>query len=133
MEQFNVLTWNFNSDSIEHYDVIPYFVRAYNERKKRAKRKSFQKASEEYRKTYGVPETHEEFMDFVKDESMYMFWSRCEWEMIVHGWPAQKNEYKIDVHEQVMMNIGHIADIVMSEVSRKNKRKKTKLAGKEGE
>ena len=41
--------------------------------------------------------------------------------MIVHGWPVRKNDYKIDVHEQVMMNIDIISDILYNEVSKSKK------------
>lgn len=119
MKKFNVLTWDFNSDKLEHYDVIPYFVERYNERVKNSKKNSVARDLEkysEYKARFGVPQTVEEFKKFVEDESLYMFWSRCEWEMIIHGWPVRKNDYKIDVHEQVMMNIDVITDILVEEI-----------------
>jgi hypothetical protein len=76
------------------------------------------------RKYYAVPETYEEFKKFIERESMYMFWGRCEWEMITHGWPVRKNDYKIDVHEQVMMNIDTIADILWKEIENGKEKKK---------
>lgn len=124
MKKFNVLTWDFNTDKLEPYDVIPYFVERYKDRKKKADRKSYKKMAEvnpEYKKYYGLPETLDEMKGFIEGESVYMFWSRCEWEIIVHGWPVKGNEYKLDVHEQVMMNIDTIAGIVLDEV---NKRKR---------
>lgn len=125
MKKFNVLTWEFTMDKLEPYDVIPYFVERYKDRKKKANRKSYKKmveANPEYKKYYGLPETLDEMKSFIECESMHMFWSRCEWEMIVHGWPVKNNEYKLDVHEQVMMNIDTVADIVYNEV---NKRKRS--------
>lgn len=124
---FNVLTWDFSGDHIEHYDVLPYFRDCYDERKKKAKGKKIQKIIEEnpdMRKYYAVPETYEEFKKFIERESMYMFWGRCEWEMITHGWPVRKNDYKIDVHEQVMMNIDTIADILWKEIENGKEKKK---------
>lgn len=124
MKKFNVLTWDFNADKLEPYDVIPYFVERYKDRKKKADRKSYKKMAEsnpECKKYYWLPETLDEMKGFIESESVYMFWSRCEWEMIVHGWPVKGNEYKLDVHEQVMMNIDTIAGIVYDEV---NKRKR---------
>ena len=35
--------------------------------------------------------------------------------MIVHGWPVHKNDYKLDVHEQIEMNIDIIAEILFNE------------------
>lgn len=103
--KFYVLTWDFNTDQIEHYDVLPYF----RERIKKAKKDSLN--------------TIEDMKRLVEKESLYMFWSRCQYEMIIHGWPVQKNNYKIDVHEQVMMNIDVIADLLFSE---RNKRSQNK-------
>ena len=117
--QFNVLMWDFNRDEIEHYDVLPYFRNAFKERKTKSKGKRIQKIMAEnpdMKKYYGVPATWEELKDFIKDESQYQFWSRCEYEMIVHGWPVRKNDYKIDVHEQIMMNIDTITDILYKEL-----------------
>lgn len=120
MTKFNVLTWNFNTDKLEHYDVIPYFVECYKERVERSEDETIKHDIDnypEYKAHFGVPETIDEFKKFVEDESMYMFWSRCEWEMIIHGWPVQREEYKIDVHEQIMMNIDVIADILYKELN----------------
>lgn len=128
MKKFNVLTWEFTMDKLEPYDVIPYFVERYKDRKKKANGKSYKKmveANPEYKKYYGLPETLDEMKSFIECESMHMFWSKCEWEMIIHGWPVKGNEYKLDVHEQVMMNIDTIASIVYDEVN-KNKRKQKK-------
>ena len=38
---FNVLIWNFNTQTIEEYNVIPYFVREWKEEKDKSKFKSF--------------------------------------------------------------------------------------------
>ena len=107
-KKFNVLTWDFNKDTIEHYDILPYFRNEYKLRKKN-------KYQDENLK---VPTTLDEFKKFVESSSLYMYWSRCEYEMIVHGWPVEKNDYKIDVHEQVMMNIDIIAEILYNEFNK---------------
>ena len=117
--QFYVLNWDFNRDEIEHYDVLPYFRNEFKERKKKSKSKRIQRIMEEtpdMKKYYGVPETRDELKKFIENESQYMFWGRCQYEMIVHGWPVRKNDYKIDVHEQVMMNIDIITDILYKEL-----------------
>ena len=31
-KKFNVLTWDFNKDNIEHYDVLPHFRECYKKR-----------------------------------------------------------------------------------------------------
>ena len=106
---YNVLIWNFNKDNLEHYDVLPFFRRHYDEVKKKSKLK---KVDHEY---YKVPKTIEDFKTFIERESNWMYNGRCEYEMIIHGWPVQKNEYKIDIHEQIMMNIDIIANILYNE------------------
>lgn len=105
--KFHVLTWDFNRDKIEHYDVLPYLRDRLEERIEKNK-----KDEDEY---FKVPKSFDDFKKFVKDESLYQFWSRCEYEMIVHGWPVRINDYKIDVHEQIMMNIDIIAGILFDE------------------
>ena len=112
---FNVLMWDFNTDKLTYYDVLPYFRDCYKEQVKKSKSKRVQK-SEELSKYYKVPKTLDEFKEFIKNKSMYRFWSRCEYEMICHGWPARKNDYKLDIHEQVMMNIDIIAKTLYDEI-----------------
>ena len=95
-KEFNVLKWNFNTDNIEHYDILPYL------------RECISKSKIEIKNI-------DEFKKFIEKESRYMWDGRCEWEMICHGWPVRKNDYKLDVHEQVMMNIDIIAEILYNE------------------
>ena len=102
-KKFNVLLWDFNSDSLEHYDVLPYFRKEYKE---------YEKKVNDY---YKPIKNKEDLKRFIKNESMYRFWSRCEYEMICHGWPVRKNDYKLDVHEQIMMNIDIIVDLLNEE------------------
>lgn len=113
-KKFNVLIWDFNRDELEHYDVLPYLRSCYKKRQERFKK------GEDNRYTH-VPETLEEFKQFVEDESRYQFWARCEYEMILHSWPPRKdgNEYKLDVYEQIAMNVDIIAEILYQEFSRK--------------
>lgn len=118
METFNVLLWDFNRDELVHYDVLPYLMDRYEERKKHSKKVG---KGTELSKYWKVPETLDEFKEFIKDESMRQFWARCEYEMICHGWPVRKNDHKLDVHEQIMMNLDVIAGIMYDELSKKTK------------
>lgn len=111
LKTFNVLLWDVNNDTIKQYDVLPYLRQCYKERLKRNKNKKIDNCSEYYK----IPKTKVEFKNFIENESRYQFWSRCQYEMIIHGWPVKKNEYKIDVHEQIMMNIDIIAEILYNE------------------
>ena len=98
MKQFNVIVEDINSRKFIPYDVIPYLVHRYKEAKTK-------------------PKTFEEFKVFIEKESMYQWWSRCEYEVVLKSWPTGNIEKKIDVHQQVMMKIDIIAEILMEEVS----------------
>lgn len=98
-KKFNVMMWDFNSDSLEQYDILPYFRECIAKTKKRKK----------------DVKTIEEIREIVEKESMYRFWSRCEYEMIIHGWPKHKNDEKIDIHDQVMMNLDTIVELLYNE------------------
>lgn len=110
--KFNVLLWDFNQDKLIPYNVLPYFIECYKEHKKRHKEYSKRKDYNPNNEYYNVPNTFEEFKEFIERKSLYRFWSRCEYEMICHGWPVKKNEHKLDVHEQIMMNIDVIARLL---------------------
>lgn len=97
---FNVINFDFNSKEFESYDVMPYLIGCY----KNVKRKK------------ECPKTFEDFKKFVESKSMYMYWSRCEYEIILVDWPCGHNQHKIDIHYQIMMNIDIVTDILMKNV-----------------
>lgn len=98
MREFNVIVEDINSKKFIPYNVIPYLEKCYYEEKDR-------------------PSTLDEFKTFIERYSMYQWWSRCEYEIILKDWPSGSTEKKIDVHQQVMMNINVVAEILMREVS----------------
>lgn len=85
--KWNVWIWDFNHDSLEAYDVMPRFVSEYNRLKPKDR-----------------PDTLEDTSKWLKSEARYNFWAKCEYEMIIHGWPEQKNDSKVDVYDQLKMN-----------------------------
>lgn len=109
MKTFNVIVYDFNKEEFIPYNVIPYFVNAFNDRIKR---------HEEYPDCdyWKLPKTFSEFREFIKSESQYQFWSRCEYEVILVDWPCQKKEEKIDVHWQIMMNLNIITQLVIESI-----------------
>ena len=112
MKKFNVLNWDFNTDSLEYYDVLPYLRERY---------RTFVENSKKHKNSrLKIPKTINEFKEFIENQSRYQFWARCEYEMICHGWPVQKNSYKLYVHEQIMMNIDIIAEILWNEFNGNN-------------
>ena len=84
---WNVLNWDFNSDKLEVYDVGYRFVNAVDSDK-----------------LASLPKNYAELDDYLNSEAHYRFWAKCEYEMIITGWPQQKNEAKIDICTQLRLN-----------------------------
>ena len=97
MKQFNVIIYNFNRKKFEPYDIMDFFVEEYKEEKNK-------------------PTTFATFKEFIERKSMWMFWSRCEYEIILSDWPPSGVEEKWDIHRQIMMNIDIITEILMENV-----------------
>jgi hypothetical protein len=91
---FNVLIYNYSTRKVEPYDVIDYFVTAYNR----------------------LEEKPEDFEKWVKNESLYQFWSRCQYELVVDSFPSSK-QVKIDVHYQIMLNFDLICGVLKKELN----------------
>lgn len=139
LKKFNVLT--FSNGKIRAYDVLPYFRDSWKEKYNKEEK-------EKIKTTKYKTKRMQLFKEWVIGRSMYMFWSRCEWEMLIGSWPYgskrindQMKEFmsegrnlddyhdsivldniitadmeKIDVHEQIMMNINTIVDILYQEL-----------------
>ena len=127
MKRFNVLEFNWNTREKSEYDVLPYFRNVWNDKKYDFDKKEVK--------------TKEDLKKWIKRVSQYQYWSRCEYEFLMGAWPfgtrqiiedLQKVEInmdnsinisniitqdmsKIDVHEQIMMNIDIITDILAEE------------------
>lgn len=123
---YRVVNWDFNRDCIEFYDVMPYLLGCWDEEKKRKHKiwssSSLSDLSPELKGKVDdtrMPETFDEFKKFVLDNSMYQFWARCEYEVIVHGWPVRKNDHKMDVYEQIKNNADVVTKVFMENVGAK--------------
>ena len=99
--KFNVLFWNFNKQTVEPYDVIPYFVRMW----------------QDYKGDKSEFKTFNDFKKFVDNEAQYNFWGRCEYEFIIEGWPVKGKEIKIDIYEQLKMNLDLVTTIFMNSIN----------------
>lgn len=108
MSSFNVIWHNCNLKRFEAYDVMPFFI-------------------DEYNKARDKPKTFEEFSAFIKSNSRWMFWSRCQYEVVICGWPNLDIKEKWDIHRQIMMNIDIITKVLMDEVKHGVKRKKISM------
>lgn len=101
---FYVISESINEQTFAPYDVMPYLVGCYKETKKDKR-----------------PVTFDEFKEFVKNNSMYMYWSRCEYELVLKPWVGRIREKKVDVHWQLMMNIDLVTEILMRNVLKEPK------------
>ena len=95
--KYNVLIQDFNSRKFVPYDIFPYLYRQYNEKEQK-------------------PLTIQQYKDFILSEARYQWWARCEYEIIVSGWPNVNNHKKIDVYEQIALNIDAITTLFMEYV-----------------
>ena len=124
MREFNVIEYSINKKEFIPYNIIPYLVSQYKIKRDK-------------------PKTFDEFKEFFKNESLYQWWARCEYEVILSPWPytvspserydkkgendikAWKEHWekhlnecqKIDVHYQVMMNLDVITALVIDSVT----------------
>ena len=138
LKKFNVLT--FSNGKICKYDVLPYFRDSWKEKYNKEEKNKIKAAKYKAKRM-------QLFKEWVRGRSLYMFWARCEWEMLIGSWPYgskrindQMREFmsenrnldnyndsivldniitydmeKIDVHEQIMMNIDTIVNILYQE------------------
>lgn len=95
--KYNVLIQDFNSRKFVPYDIFPYLYRQYNEREQK-------------------PLTLQEYKNFILSEARYQWWARCEYEIIVSGWPNITNSKKIDVYDQIELNIDAITTLFIEYV-----------------
>lgn len=86
------------------YNVMPYFIDCY----------------EAVKDTDRCPKTFDEFKEFIERRSTYMYWSRCEYEIILSDWPRQKVSEKWDIHKQILMNLDLITKLLMKIVKNGN-------------
>lgn len=98
MIEFNVLYWDFNKDKPSPYDILPYFREEYKKLKKKDR-----------------PVTREQWKEFITRKGMYMYWARCEYEVIVSQWPPTDKSYKLDIWKQIKANLDLIIEILMKE------------------
>ena len=100
MNSFNVIIED--NGKFVPYDIIPYLY-------------------DRYKNASTKPKTHKEMVEFVKSNSMYQWWSRCEYEIIISDWPPSGKEEKWDVYKQIEMNLDLITRVLEEEI-RSNKK-----------
>ena len=98
MLTWNVYIGNINSKEIEMFNIFDHW--------------KFTEDCQENLKENGG--SRERFVEQLRRDLMYYFWSKCEWEVIVSHWPPNERcRYrKIDVCDQVLLNWTHFVDYV---------------------
>ena len=96
---WNVLHYNINQRTIDDYDIF--------------KHAGFAKDVE---KMLGERFDRKSFDERLKSALLYWFWSRCEYEILVCGWPPSHSDTqrKVDIYSQVMLNFEIFSDYVWS-------------------
>ena len=112
---FYTLTWDVNRDEVEYYDIMPYLVSVWEEDKVRKHKIWFKSLDDDTKE----PATVEEWKKAILAASRYRFWFRCEYEIIVSGWPVEKRKVKLDVFNQINANIDVVTKLFMEYVSLK--------------
>ena len=89
MLEWNVYIENINKRIITTYNVFEHY--------------SFYK---DLKKEIKTCDSIEEFSDKLRRITMYYYWSKCEWEIILSCWPKwdKFREEKIDVYSQLSLN-----------------------------
>lgn len=97
---YNVWIWNINHDALEQYDVVPRFVESIKR----------------YIKPKDRPQTKKDLEKILESDAHYYFWSKCEYEMVIHGWPTRENDQKVDVYGQLQLNWPIFVDFFWEQV-----------------
>lgn len=78
---YKVILWDFNRKTTEFYDVIPFFM-------------------EEYERSKSKPATKEEWKKFITSEGRWQFWGRCQYEILVDGFPPSNYQLSEEEYRQ---------------------------------
>lgn len=117
MIEYRVITWDFSTDRVEHYDIMPYLYRRLEEKRKK-------------RQITLKDLTLERLKEFIDSESRYQFWARCQYEVILSSWPPRENgrRHKMDVYEQIHMNLDNIAKLMYDDLQKRKPARVSKQA-----
>ena len=91
MISWNVWRYNFNEKRIEEYNIFTH--------------KEFRTDCQVIARKWG--RNRKEFEERILHSLVFYFWSKCEYEVILSGWPPTKDgseARKVDVRDQVLLN-----------------------------
>lgn len=112
MKEFNVIIED--NGEFKSYDIMPYL------RQQWYKFLLGSKIREESENSYWKkPETFKDYLVWVSRELRYMYWGRCQYEMILMPWPPKDTDKgrKIDIWEQCEMNIDLITEVFIENIA----------------
>lgn len=92
MKSFNCIIESYGK--FKSFDIMPFLINAYNNKKVEER-----------------PKEEQELKDFIIKESRYLWWAKCEYEIILSNWPRKDIEEKWDVFKQIMMNLDIVIDV----------------------
>lgn len=95
LKKFNVLT--FSNSKIHEYDVLPYFRDSWKEKYNKEEKEKIKAAKYDSKRK-------QLFKEWVQGRSRYMFWSRCEWEMLIGSWPYGSKRINDQVKKFMLEN-----------------------------
>ena len=86
-----------------------------------AMKKDFEKINEDHFLDFKLKFNGKTFLrDFLGEklrrECSYYFWGKCEYEVVIKGWPNEKTERKIDVYTQLIENWDVFEELVFKEI-----------------
>lgn len=87
---FNVLI--YKNGKVEQYDVLPYFRNSWKEKYNKEEKDKIKAAKYNAKRK-------ELFKQWVRGRSCYMFWARCEWEMLLASWPFGSYRFRNEMKE----------------------------------
>ena len=96
------MEWNVFIYDINHRKIVPYNI--FNNAK----------FKEYCIKAYKESKNDEPALkEKIESELKYYYWSRCEWEVLISGFPDNDNAKKVDVYGQVALNIDRFIKYVI--------------------
>ena len=102
--EWNVYIENVNANRIEVYNVFKHggFLKRCKE------------ALSEWMYNFGFPDDMGRLAEDIRVTAQYYFWSKCEWEIVLSGWPPsdRTQNKKIDVYDQLMLNFRRFFDYI---------------------
>lgn len=91
MKPFYVIDYNINAKKFEKYDIMEYLLDSYDLARPKPKPK--------------------DIAEWVKRESVYHWWAKCEHEIILQDWPCGRVTEKWDKYAQIQMNFDLIVEV----------------------